>query len=123
MSKEALKEMMAGYADDLNRGEVDLEAYLDRLPERAEELRDLLLLTENLKEALVPVQPSPTFVKNLLQQLMVAPREESTQPTPSVKRWVVLGAAALGSILSIVGLVTYLVKNRMNPKAQAVGSV
>jgi hypothetical protein len=122
MIEKRPRETRVDCADALNREEVDPRDGLGRRPKQAEELDDLLLLAENLKETLVPVQPSPAFVKNLLQQLVAAHREELPRQRPSLRRWVVLGAAALGSVLSIVGLVVYLIKNRMNPKAQAVGS-
>ena len=119
MTDKVLTEVLAAHADDLNRGKADRKVYLKQAPDQREELEALLRLTERIKRALVPVQPSPTFVKNLVRQLVVADDKGAARPARGYRREVVIGAAAVGSALSVIGLVAYLVRSRAQVKAQA----
>ena len=114
MADKVLMGLLAAHADNLNRGKADRKVYLKRAPDQREELEALLRLAEQIKRALVPVQPSPTFVKNLVRQLVVVDNEE---PARGYRREVVIGAAAVGSALSVVGLIAYLVRSRARVKA------
>lgn len=121
MTDRELTEVLAAHADDLTRGQINREICLKRVPDRREELETLLRLAEQVKSSLVPVQPSPTFVRNLVRQLVLADDEESARPAHGYRREVVIGAAAVGSALSVIGVVAYLVRNWAQIKAR-VGS-
>lgn len=114
MADKVLMGLLAAHADNLDRGKADRKVYLKRAPDQREELEALLRLAEQIKRALVPVQPSPTFVKNLVRQLVVADNKE---PARGYRREVVIGAAAVGSALSVIGLIAYLVRSRARVKA------
>jgi hypothetical protein len=112
MSSKTLVEALAAYADDLNRRMVDREIYLRQYPDQRDELEALLHLTERLKQALVPVQPSAAFVKSLARQLTAVDGGKVMQAIRGHRREIFIGAAAIGSALSVIGLVAYLVRNR-----------
>lgn len=118
MTDKAVIEMLAAYTDSLNRGEADCQIYLRQAPDQYEELESLLSLAEQIKQALVPVQPSPAFVKNLIQRLVVAPNERVARLARGHRRGVVIGAAAVGSALSVIGIIAYLVRSRAQMKAR-----
>jgi hypothetical protein len=122
MSDKALVEALMAYADDLNSGTVDREVYLRQVPDRRDELEALLHLTDRLKEALVPVRPSATFVKNLAKRWVKADREKSVRTARGHWREIFIGAAAVGSALSVIGLVAYLVRNRERVEAQVAST-
>lgn len=124
MSDKALAEALMSYADDLNQGQVDRQVYLEKVSGRDEELETLLHLTEQIKRALVPVYPSPTFVKNLARQLAAVDDKNVARLglMRGHRREVFIGAAALGSALSVLGLVAYLVRSRMQVKARVAST-
>lgn len=82
------------------------------------ESNEVVWLAAKIDRVLVPVQPSPTFVKNLLGQLMAAPGENRARLTSSRRRGVFIGAAALGSAMSLIGIMVYLARNRMQVRAK-----
>lgn len=122
MAGKVLVETLIAYADDLNQGLVDREIYLRQVPDRRGELEALLRLTDRLKQALVPVRPSATFVKSLARQWVRADRGEMARTARDYRREIFLGAAAVGSALSVIGLVAYLVRNRGQVKTQVAST-
>ena len=122
MADKVLVETLMAYADDLNQGMVDREIYLSQVPDRRYELEALLRLTDRLKQALVPVRPSATFVKSLARQWVRADCGEMPRTTRDYRRGIFLGAAAVGSALSVIGLVAYLVRNREQVKTQVAST-
>jgi hypothetical protein len=122
MADKVLVETLIAYADDLNQGLVDREIYLRQVPDRRGELEALLRLTDRLKQALVPVRPSATFVKGLARQWVRADGGEMSRTARDYRRGIFLGAAAVGSALSVIGLVAYLVRNREQVKTQVAST-
>jgi hypothetical protein len=122
MADKVLVETLIAYADDLNQGVVDREIYLSQVPDRRGELEALLRLTDRLKQALVPVRPSATFVKSLARQWVRADCGEMPRTARDYRRGIFLGAAAVGSALSVIGLVAYLVRNREQVKTQVAST-
>lgn len=103
---------------------VALDSYLDRLnalgvgeraPFEPAALRDLALLARRLKAILIPVEPSPLFREALRARLLVAAREQVMKPRPSWpaqhKKGLLIGAA-VGSALSLAGIVALLFRLR-----------
>jgi len=117
MTDMTVAEVLTAYTDDLNRGTAKREVYLGQVAAKQDELRALLDLAEQLKWILVPIQPSPVFVANLARQLSAASAGRVTHALRDHWREIVLGAAAVGSALSVVGLVAYLVRQRGQVKA------
>lgn len=94
----------------------DLLQELDDLPpEEAERLRPLV---SQLQHTMSPVEPSAAFVRRLGQELREAARRQQTA-SRRFRRVVVIGAATLGSLLSVLGVVTLLLRRR---RAQATSS-
>ena len=120
MADKVLTEILAAHADALSQKRVNRDMYLRQVSnsKQHEELESLLRLTEQLERTLVPVQPSPAFVKNLIRQLVVTSDKELARPARGYRRWMFIGAAAVGSLLSVVGIVAYLLRNRMQVKTQ-----
>lgn len=122
MADKVLADILVAYADSLNRGVANREPYLKQVPSQRHEVEALLRLTEQIKRALVPVRPSPVFVKNLARQLVAADNKNMVQLMRSHRRGVFIGVAAVGSALSVLGLVAYLVRSRTQVKAQVAST-
>jgi hypothetical protein len=84
------------------------------------QLTPLLRLAEQIYGTMQPVQPSAAFVHNLGKELMDGARRQVAL-TKRLRRAVLIGAAAIGSLLSIasvIGAVVFLIV-RWRERAQA----
>lgn len=99
-----------------------LAAHADRLigrpgetvrltPDEAEQLRPLMDVAEHVKATLIPVEPSAAFVRTLGRELVEAARHQQTAAR-RLRRGLVIGAAAVGSALSVAGVVALIVMRR-----------
>ncbi|HIC94073.1 MAG TPA: hypothetical protein EYP09_07475 [Anaerolineae bacterium] len=117
MDDKVLIEILASHADQLIKGRRRGD-YLAVFPDRREELEPLLAVAEKVKEALVPVEPAPAFRRRLRKDLLAAAHQRlARQPADrgfalGSRRGLLLGAAALGSAVSVVGVIAYLVRSR-----------
>jgi hypothetical protein len=116
MTDKLLAEVLTAYTDDLNRGIASREIYLAQETEKQDELQALLYLAERLKRTLVSVQPSAKFVQNLGCQLAAIGHGKTMRVVRDHWREIFVGAAAVGSAISVIGLVAYLVRNRAQVK-------
>jgi hypothetical protein len=117
-------EILATHADKLNAGVNEEAAYLATLPEHQDTLQPLLALARKVKDALAPVEPAPAFCENLRLSLLAAARQrlvsrlsstKSQRPTYLFRRRrkeILIGAAAVGSVVSVAGIVAYWVHTR-----------
>jgi hypothetical protein len=81
--------------------------------EQRRTLAPLLQLAERLAETLVTVEPSPLFVQKLGQELARAASRSQLSLLERYRKAILVGAATLGSTLSVVGLVLlYLLRQR-----------
>jgi hypothetical protein len=110
---DALMEALTAHADSLFEPELGERGVSRRdasgLPARA--LGDLMVLAESVWAVLAPVKPPSAYVDELERKLREAasvPPIEISTPGPS---WVV-GAAAVGSVLSLLGLYHLLRRGR-----------
>jgi hypothetical protein len=86
-----------------------------------------LSLARELAALLVPVRPSQVFRDDLERSLMVAAREQNVRGIPagygqyvlsreereySERLWMIAGAAAVCSAVSIAGIVAYVLRRR-----------
>jgi len=117
MTDMTVAEVLTAFTDNLNTGTARREVYLEQVGRKQDELQGLLDLAEQLKRILVPVQPSPVFVANLARRLGAASAGRGTHALRDHWREIVFGAAAVGSALSVVGLVAYLLRHRGQVKA------
>jgi hypothetical protein len=91
------------------------EDQMKRLPTHQDELAPLLGIAERLNETLKPVTPAPAFKTRLRQELLASAAQRAEErgivkQVPFLRRKeVVIGvAAAIGSVLSVVGIVVAL---------------
>jgi len=117
MSDNVVVEVLAAHADYLIGAEAGggvSKEYLDLFPAYQAELTPLLGIAERVKAALVPVAPSRAFEAGLKQDLLAAAikRAEEEEDKKRVsflrRRGVLIGAAAVGSALSVAGIVAAL---------------
>jgi hypothetical protein len=78
--------------------------------ERAE-LHPLMTIAEQLKETMVPIEPPAAFVLSLGQELREAALQQKKNAR-QFRRSIFIGAAALGSVISVAGVVTLIVRRR-----------
>lgn len=88
--------------------------------------RAVTRLAERVQAALTPVQPSPSFVRQLGKQLVVATSESRKAMTWRTRYAILVVAAALGSAVSIasaVGIIIYVIRHRTRVQAKQAASV
>jgi hypothetical protein len=114
MSDNVVVEVLAAHADHLTGDGPESEHYLNLFPAYRAELTPLLRIAERVKATLVPVNPSPAFEAGLKQDLLEAAiqRAEEKEDKKRVsflrRRGVLIGAAAVGSVLSVAGIIAAL---------------
>jgi len=114
MSENMVAEILAAHADHLAGDKANGEDYLDLFPAYRSELGPLLRVAERVKAALAPVTPSPEFKVGLKQDLLAAAvrRVEERKVDRRVsflnRRRVLIGAA-VGSVLSVAGIIAALI--------------
>jgi hypothetical protein len=118
MDKKELREILSTHAERLRSGDPEGSDYTASFPSNQEELGALLGIAERVKVALVPVNPEPGFLVALERDLLEsAARSEWRQPQPR-SFWqqyvwlIVLAAAALASAASLVGIITFILRQR-----------
>jgi hypothetical protein len=114
--------------------------YLTTLPEHQDTLQPLLALARKVKDALALVEPDPAFHENLRLGLLAAARQQlvsrlslrATQAEGLTKsqrpvhlfrrhrREILIGAAALGSVVSVAGIVAYWLHARADKAQRAL---
>ena len=113
MPDHVVVEVLAAHADNLAGNEANSEEYLDLFPTYQEELGPLLRIADRVKAALSPVVVSSEFEASLKQDLLEAAlqraeeREHRKQVSFLRPRGVLIGAA-VGSVLSVAGIITAL---------------
>jgi F0F1-type ATP synthase membrane subunit c/vacuolar-type H+-ATPase subunit K len=121
MNDERVAEVLAAYAEGLvNQPEAGQPVHVIEIKEERGRLAPLFKLTERLQQSMQPVQPSAAFVRSLGKQLMDSARRQIAL-TKRLRRAMLIGAAALGSLLSIasvVGAILFVVA-RLRARAQA----
>ena len=124
MTNKEQIEILATQADKMNVGTNEEAEYLATLPEHQDTLQPLLALARKVKDALTPVEPDPAFSENLRRSLLAAAHQravhllsstKSQHPVPLLRRHrkeILIGAAALGSVVSVAGIVAYWIHAR-----------
>jgi len=121
-NEERAIEMLAAHGDVLiNRREAVPRT--DMSDEEHGRLAPLFQLAERLQENMYPVQPSAAFVRGLGKELVENAKRQIAL-TKRLRRAVLIGAAALGSLLSVasvVGAIVYVIaRSRARAQAQAI---
>ena len=72
----------------------------------------ILALVDHVRDTLVPIQPSPHFVHELGQALIQTATRGQQSLMQRYRKAIWIGAAAAGSLASVVGLTAYLLRQR-----------
>ena len=128
-------EILATHADKLNGGPNEEAEYLDTLPEHQDRLQPLVALARKVKDALALVEPAPAFRENLYLGLLAAAHQRSVSRLMSLtksqrpvrlfkrhRKEILIGAAALGSVVSLAGIVAYWIHTRTAKAQNALSS-
>jgi hypothetical protein len=106
--------------DELTHASIDeaaLETWLAEVFEVPVEPSAMRALVGNVRETLVPVEPSPDFVRNLGCALAQAASQRQQPLRRRYRRAVWFGLAAAGSVASIVGMMVYVAHHRSRQPA------
>lgn len=119
MNERRTTEVLAAHAEELT-GRSEAMRQIGITDEERNGLAPLFQLAEQLQQTLQPVQPSAAFVRSLGRELVNSAGQQVAL-TKRLRRGVMIGAAALGSLLSIaslVGAVVFVVV-RLRARTQA----
>jgi hypothetical protein len=110
MPENVIVEVLAAHADRLAGNKANGEDFLKLFPDHKAELAPLLRVAERVKSVLVPVAPTPAFElglkKDLLEAALQRAEEQSSERQVSfLRRRGVLIGAAVGSVLSVAGII------------------
>ena len=119
MNAKRVVEVLAAHAEGLT-GRPEAIQQINVTNEERSQLTHLFQLAERLQQSMQPVQPSAAFVRSLGKELVDNARRRAAL-TRRLRRALVIGAAALGSIVSIASVVAAiaLVVTRLRARAQA----
>jgi len=83
---------------------------------RNDQVGALLDLAEQLQAFLAPVEPGANFRRGLQGELLLEAQRRQDQPAPNLfqqhRKGILIGAAALGSVASVMGVVIAFVLHR-----------
>ena len=109
MNRTEVIEILAAHADQMDSPADPPSGVLTR----NDRVQGLLDLAEQLQGILVPVEPDPDFRRRLHGELILEAQRLQTEPVPSLfrqhRKGIILGAAAVGSVASVVGVVVAFV--------------
>ena len=92
----------------------EVPADLPKLSGKAPAMRTLV---GEVRETLVPIEPSPDFVQNLGRSLAQAASQRHQPLRRRYRRAVWFGLAAAGSVASVVGVAAYVLHQRDRQQA------
>lgn len=119
MNEERMAELSAAYTEGLI-GQPEAMQRVNMTDEERDRMASLFQLADRLQQGMQPVQPSAKFARSLGQEL-VDKANRQIALAKRIRRAVLIGAAALGSLLSIaslVGAIVFVVA-RLRARAQA----
>jgi predicted ATP-dependent protease len=119
MNEERVAEALAAYVDETT-GHGRARPEINLTDEERRRLAPLVQLSKQLQQNMKPVSPSAAFVRSLGRELTHR-AEQQIALTKRLRRAIVIGAAALGSLLSIasvVGAIVLLIA-RLRARARA----
>jgi hypothetical protein len=122
MNRPKAWDLLAGYADRwTGRGD---EGCAPR--QWNGQVRGLLELAEELQGILVPVTASSTFRRRLHGDLVLEAQCQQIRPEPTLfqqhRKLILVGAAAVGSVVSVVGVVLAFVLRHRSGRASNVAA-
>jgi hypothetical protein len=120
MEQRSLVELLAVHSEQLDPKSIDSMVSGDLSTEQRSELGSLLRLAAQVKEALAPVCPSPSFRQQLRTNLTEMARRRKTRDimvdVPTRPRELLIGAA-IGSAVALAGGIAYLIRVRSHARS------
>ncbi|MBL7063211.1 MAG: hypothetical protein ISS49_03245 [Anaerolineae bacterium] len=107
MNKRRMAEVLAAHAEGLTGGAQVMQR-LNVTADERDRLSSLFQLAERLQQSMQPAVPSAAFVRSLGRELVDNARHQIA-PAKRPRRAVVIGAAVLGSLVSIASVVGAIV--------------
>jgi hypothetical protein len=107
MDRERTTSLLAAHAERLIGGPEAMQQ-MAMTDAECDELSPLFQLAEHLRERLTPVRPSATFVRSLSKELAKNARRRVAL-TKRVRKGLLIGAAAVGSLVSVASVVGAIV--------------
>ena len=122
VKKREVIEVLAGHSDQLrNPGDQPAAALT-----RDERVQGLLDLAEQLQGILVPVAPNPDYRRRLHGDLILEAQRLESEPEPSLfyqhRKGIIIGAAAVGSVASVAGVVIAFVLRYRHGRASHIAT-
>ncbi|MGD2040612.1 MAG: hypothetical protein PVH11_07280 [Anaerolineae bacterium] len=119
MNKKEVREAVAAHADQLTGGHTTLSPTISR----NEQVQALLDMAENLQAILVPVKPDVDFRRRLHGELILQAQRRQSEPQATLfqqhRKGILIGAAAVGSVASVVGVaVAFVIRYRQGRASQ-----
>lgn len=113
-------EVLAAHVDRLLHGDTPSGGALTR----HDRVQGLLSLAEQLHGILVPVQPDADFRRQLHRDLILEAQRRQSEPEPSLfqqhRKGILIGAAAIGSVASVVGvIIAFVLRHRQGRATHA----
>ena len=109
MNRREVIDILAAHADHL----ASPNAFQGQGRRRNAQVQGLLDLAEELQGILMPVEPSTHFRRRLHGELLLEAQRRQLEPTPSLfqqhRKGILIGAAAIGSVASVVGVIVAFV--------------
>jgi hypothetical protein len=122
MGRRDIRELLATHADQLNRPELSYDGGITR----HDRVQGLLDLAEQLQKILVPVEPDTDFRRRLHGDLILEAQNLQARPQSSVfqqhRRGILIGAAAVGSLASVIGVVIAFVLRYRHGRASRIAA-
>jgi hypothetical protein len=113
MDKREVREILAAHADQLLAPDAPPNIGFGR----NDQVQALLDLAEQLQGILIPVNPDTDFRRRLHGELLLEAQRREVDSQPGVfqqhRKGILIGAAAVGSVASVVGVaVAYVLRHR-----------
>lgn len=93
---------------------------------RSDQVQGLLDLAEELQGILVPTKPNVDFRRRLHGELLLEAQRRQAEPQPSRfqqhRKGILIGAAAIGSVASVVGVIIAFVLRYRQSRATHIAS-
>lgn len=118
MEDKVPEEIMNSQTNSLNASDENQGTHMAVISRSHGEWESLMAVAEKVKNALLPVEPSPDFVQGLHRNLLAMAGRNRPWTSTYARRGLLIGAAALGSALSLAGIIAYVVHARANAGAK-----
>jgi hypothetical protein len=104
MDRKEVSDILAAHADHF----YEPDSGPSRKLSRNEQVQGLLDLAEQLQGILVPVEPNAHYRRRLHGELLLEAQQRQLEPEVSLfqqhRKGILIGAAAIGSVASVVGV-------------------